>query len=1319
MSNRDDDPSPDEQFKEETELEPPPHKRSAAMVVDDDDEVAVAAEEKPHATPSSSSSEKRKRKANKHHKEEEDEDEDEENEDDEEEEEDDEEESTSSAAKSKGKEGFSFKKKFGRSKIATVLLTGATAGDVLVGINDNTTKGAVLRVSEGVIQSWSQWMESDDLKEATVSTLSRYWKCSAAEAERRLKQNSCREDQPNHDPAGKSCKCDFKKLCDCPSTCKFVIEQPGVLRSYAEESGKLSELDSAVENATSLSWSGILKLLGKHTLTLHKAWWKIGPKSFQAEAGWKGWVLRIPNGVCYNHQLVNEEKANSDFYVVDPDSQIAIEIAKNPSSVPYTKALAPALLKEFFSKEKNCEMLISLALDCVSKWSPGELKAALQKLIRFGAKQVQLIDGKTLVPTPIFVASVFLTLMGHSGSFVPDLGLFSRGCTSAFKRLAVIMFEDAWPSSLSTKVSSAAVLGAALLCSRVQSWIPSVALVKWATEIAISCSTSKKAVDLCRGSRSSFQDSLSQFDSNKEPNCLAELKSAAYLLRTVRSFRGDEEMLARISSSTLKFVEEKDNSKYPQIMPIFHIIDQHAFRGIGHLLTAKEGSTFKDKFSCLFKKVTGINPRRGMIATGKEFEESITSFRRAQRLSFLLTFCQHQKQQLEVVENETYTIQCEMSPGVLASAVGPVQIKLNGASKRPFVCTLGDVEPEEEVVMVRPSRQAMDLYKGVTDEERKDVITKLRSMKLPLKSPLQIGQVASFNHDNSVWEVDGITWDEKRQQLSQEKRVVYHPAVKNPNDLAELHLAACTHTGQGVRLKAKPQITSIVKVQTTRVLLRSLALMRQQYSTIRMPCPALDGGKSGNEEAVQSCDCEVYSFLLAVACLMPGALNALEPPHFSIGISPLLRDVEGIISSELSERRTEKPEGTTVKWGNLLAKELMQHQKDAVADMVQRDQLVPAPHAHFVFLDTGSGKSLIALGYLQELKKSGNLPKAVLWVVPKPTLSDMLKLLRTSGADVCPLSIVGKGKQKKATITPYKINVASHDSLRTVVDSLVEVAHELVAVIDEADCCYHKTQRTSSAKDIAILARKVICMTATPMRDNATEGLAAWLSMCVTYPLSSNNWWVAANSMIAKQIDLGIQLNEETVAAPFDGAIKGAYLAELRNHQWLNAAKLVYESLDKQLVDQAEKHQDDGALLVGRDSQHVANLLSRISARGLSALNFDDAAKIPVTSTTDPKIVVIRKDQCRGYNWAIRIGCLITSAYPSNSADRHQMVGRLRRIGQKRSVVSVITVVMAGSIVELLHERHSSVDQINISLEQLGTLSMQSSSWRTFPLDGK
>ena len=63
---------------------------------------------------------------------------------------------------------------------------------------------------------------------------------------------------------------------------------------------------------------------------------------------------------------------------------------------------------------------------------------------------------------------------------------------------------------------------------------------------------------------------------------------------------------------------------------------------------------------------------------------------------------------------------------------------------------------------------------------------------------------------------------------------------------------------------------------------------------------------------------------------------------------------------------------------------------------------------------------------------------------------------------------------------------------------------------------------------------------------------------------------------------------------------------------------------------------------------------------------------------------------------------MVTGAYAGNGASRHQIRGRLRRLGQPRKQVLFRTVVMENSLLHLLHIRHDAVDSMNISLQELG-----------------
>ena len=58
----------------------------------------------------------------------------------------------------------------------------------------------------------------------------------------------------------------------------------------------------------------------------------------------------------------------------------------------------------------------------------------------------------------------------------------------------------------------------------------------------------------------------------------------------------------------------------------------------------------------------------------------------------------------------------------------------------------------------------------------------------------------------------------------------------------------------------------------------------------------------------------------------------------------------------------------------------------------------------------------------------------------------------------------------------------------------------------------------------------------------------------------------------------------------------------------------------------------------------------------------------------------------------------------AHAAHRHQLRGRIRRLGQQRKEVKYVTVIGRNTILDLLHERHKSTDAQGATLEQMAAL---------------
>jgi len=110
-------------------------------------------------------------------------------------------------------------------------------------------------------------------------------------------------------------------------------------------------------------------------------------------------------------------------------------------------------------------------------FTPAAYKSLLQKIIRFRPKVVDLGGDFGTYPADFVLATTLALLLIMPGSFVPDIQRYVTGMESAFKRLAVTIFED---SSVDNEHQSAVLrmICGAMLAQRVKSWRPDENLIE-------------------------------------------------------------------------------------------------------------------------------------------------------------------------------------------------------------------------------------------------------------------------------------------------------------------------------------------------------------------------------------------------------------------------------------------------------------------------------------------------------------------------------------------------------------------------------------------------------------------------------------------------------------------------------------------------------------------------------------------------------------------------------------------------------------------------------------------------------------------------
>ena len=88
------------------------------------------------------------------------------------------------------------------------------------------------------------------------------------------------------------------------------------------------------------------------------------------------------------------------------------------------------------------------------------------------------------------------------------------------------------------------------------------------------------------------------------------------------------------------------------------------------------------------------------------------------------------------------------------------------------------------------------------------------------------------------------------------------------------------------------------------------------------------------------------------------------------------------------------------------------------------------------------------------------------------------------------------------------------------------------------------------------------------------------------------------------------------------------------------------DALDAELVAAAATHVAGGCgvLLETRSHAHRLRIITLLRAAGVAACGFKDGAQACY------KAVVVTASECRGYNWASRLGALVRPVIPGNAA---------------------------------------------------------------------
>ena len=520
------------------------------------------------------------------------------------------------------------------------------------------------------------------------------------------------------------------------------------------------------------------------------------------------------------------------------------------------------------------------------------------------------------------------------------------------------------------------------------------------------------------------------------------------------------------------------------------------------------------------------------------------------------------------------------------------------------------------------------------------------------------------------------------------------------------------------------------------VLSRFLSMIAAQYTTFSVPVPGLQGGANEKELKPERGDWIVYRALLRLAALAPGAMQSSSPKKlaFVVNDARALKHVESELRSIVRERDAATAQPTThwqTGWHKLLhnaegGRTPFQFQKDLVQQMVDRDGSPNRTQGQFLSLEVGLGKTVTGMLYaLQHLASTPNHGmQRIVWITKRAIVDTTVgELQRWGQAPVAAYKSVseheaihGFGGNNQRILVLAIETLSGAGSSETLAERLIGMAPHTLFIVDEVHQYYNLSDRASRLLQAVSASPKFLVMTATPAASTRQMLAREWLRRCVNFPVASpDDVLVAGATFISGRYDLGIEAVEEEVFVRLSEDEYDAHKAALAvPGGWGQAARLVRDAIERKLAEVAvaEARADraanpgGGALVVVDSAAAAGSMMNKLKWH--AGPDFQVQLRHNVLNSpqpTDPTvgIIVVTKDDVTGYNLQ-RLGVIVTGVYAGNAAHRHQLRGRIRRLGQKRKEVKYVTVIGRNTILDLLHERHKSTDAQGATLEAMAAL---------------
>lgn len=678
----------------------------------------------------------------------------------------------------------------------------------------------------------------------------------------------------------------------------------------------------------------------------------------------------------------------------------------------------------------------------------------------------------------------------QSGFFLPNVGKFVTGVQHFLKRLFVIAAED---SEYHEKVMFDLSM-AALLASLQPLWTPSEAdILRF---VRISCILLESPL-------------TSHYDTSKDWPVVDDFQRAAPCLvqASMGGMTGDQRMLRWLAlhPDDCNRMGTLDTPLIDQVDPLDVYCDQHQDGRLACLLEAS--GSIGETLSRAFFAVSGFNTRR----------HPVTERTREQQMVFDALRASSQLQRGIVPTrpggsgpNFSYTL----ADGALAGMVGTIEI---AHERGKYFVTVSTRNILEFIVIPKPSRDNKKGLQDITPDQKQAVVAKAKSILAKGRRVTNAADEAfrgrTIHLTDEGWTIHGRPWsEEKTKTFPLALSPAWHELIK-----ATVKPVSWSSTfGQGKTFS--PEV-------------RQFALGRMAGYSPLITIPKINREGKGTDEALCGLEAEAFQYLSHLSEFFPDAIWPSGKKAFAFESASVA------FRRELCEhlRNTITIECQWPAWSSQLS--LRNAQIQALQEMMTQHA---AGLASFLWMLVGQGKTLTVLRFLQETRSA----KYIVWSLPKSAVSSVAAQIAEVGwHPVQMYSTRGTLKKHKiptldATVTRTmeadKVYLVEHDHLLKVVDDLAGQMNQTAFVFDEVHKAMQSgTKRTASALRLARIAKQLIALTGTPIVDKSGYGLMQWLRLCVPFPVSSTNLWVAMNSMVSplntgdvKTTDIVVQARE-------------------------------------------------------------------------------------------------------------------------------------------------------------------------------------------------